>query len=52
MRQQQTVANINISLIYFSEIYGFLENALTGQPQKKLSKESEAFFSHEIEVRF
>lgn len=34
----------------FSEAYRFLENALLGQPQKKLTDATKAFMSKEIEV--
>ncbi|KAL7733440.1 hypothetical protein ACLKA6_004921 [Drosophila palustris] len=43
--EPEQLAGVNMS-----EIYGFLENALTGQPQKQLSAASEAFFSREIEL--
>ncbi|TDG50383.1 hypothetical protein AWZ03_003288 [Drosophila navojoa] len=36
--------------IDLSEVYGFLENALTGQAQKRLSDASEAFLAREIEL--
>ncbi|XP_023169895.1 uncharacterized protein LOC111598734 [Drosophila hydei] len=36
--------------INMGEVYGFLENALTGQPQKKLGTASEAFLAREIEL--
>lgn len=34
----------------FSEAYKFLENALMGQPQKKMSDATKEFLSKEIEV--
>ncbi|XP_060652028.1 uncharacterized protein LOC132788563 [Drosophila nasuta] len=36
--------------IDMSEAYTFLENALTGQPQKKLSEATEKFMAREIEL--
>ncbi|XP_002007561.3 uncharacterized protein LOC6581839 isoform X1 [Drosophila mojavensis] len=36
--------------IDMSEVYGFLENALTGQIQKGLGEASEAFLAREIEL--
>ncbi|EDW69461.2 uncharacterized protein [Drosophila virilis] len=36
--------------VNMGEVYGFVENALTGHPQKKLSAASEAFLSREIEL--
>lgn len=36
--------------VNLSEVYSFMERALTGQPQKELSKASEAFLSHEIKL--
>lgn len=44
------VMRILCNRYFLREVYGFLENALTGQPQKKLNSASEAFLSREIEV--
>lgn len=46
------VMRILCNIYFFREVYGFLENALTGQPQKKLNAASEAFLSREIEVEY